>query len=369
MNRNWSLSLAVCLCLAACGAPRVFQSATGSEPTASLQRIYLATHHPPEHFAVGSRVEVEDLSEARQTQLTFAAVDVSIPPGHEVGQIEWPRKGTGPANPQTDFAVIGTEFLEGPVALRRALDRDSKSRSSDDLFLFIHGYNNTAPDATYRTAQIVEDFEIPMPGIVFAWPSAGRAGGYLYDKDSILFARDDLADLLEELTRGNARNIVIMAHSMGSQLVMETMRQLKLEGKTNVLKRLDTVALMSPDIDLDLFRRQAAEIDPYLPDPFVVFINNNDRALRISSILSGRRGRVGANLSRDDVDDLPINVLDFSTVSGGDSMEHLVQVTSPEAVSILSKLANEGALNSSNFDRWMSLDELRPRVTDSLGDL
>jgi esterase/lipase superfamily enzyme len=93
-----------------------------------------------------------------------------------------------------------------------------------ETLLFVHGYNNTLSEAMYRLAQIQTDFDTGMPGVLFSWPSAGDPRGYIYDRDSVLFARDDLTAVLRQLTSGPGDKVFLLAHSMGSSLVMETGR-------------------------------------------------------------------------------------------------------------------------------------------------
>lgn len=352
-----SLSLAACT-----AAPRVFQEASAPAPNAQVQKLFLVTHHPLEDILPGNATEIPSfLGDKRRETVRYLGLDISIPAGHTPGQIEWPDRRTGPANARTDFAVLDTDVIASAPELRRAIHASARNRT-DPVFLFVHGYNNTAPDATYRVAQILQDFDTPLPGIVFAWPSAARASGYLYDRDSVLFARDDLVDLLRDLTQGTSRGVVIMAHSMGSQLVMEALRQIRLKGDTALLRRIETLVLMSPDIDVDVFRRQAKSIEPHLPTPFMIFINQDDRILRLSSFLTGRRARVGGSLSPDDVEDLPVTVIDLSTFSTGSAPnDHLLGATSPEVIRILRRLEDNNALQARNVNRWLRLEDLDPK--------
>ncbi|MGK5643612.1 alpha/beta hydrolase, partial [Streptomyces sp. URMC 126] len=79
----------------------------------------------------------------------------------------------------------------------------------------------TYDEAILRHAQMAHDFGTPGPHITFSWPSAAQPLGYVRDHDSINIARDDLEELLIDLAQGN-RDIVLLGHSMGSQLVVET---------------------------------------------------------------------------------------------------------------------------------------------------
>lgn len=307
-------------------------------PSASVQEIYVTSGKLPSNKA-------RDLQQDRNARTNFVQYDVSIPSTHALGQIEWPD---GPVDPETDFAVVGQEDFGSSDALIKAI----QAEPGDEITLFVHGYNNTPSEALYRFAQIGHDFEIDMPRILFAWPSAGTATGYVYDRDSVLFSRDPLATLLTDIARKTDKEITLMAHSMGSHLTMEVLRQLAITGRRDVLDDLRVVALLAPDIDPDIFRAQATAIGK-LPDPFVILTNRDDKALSLSAFLNIGRQKVG-NLSRaTDVAGLKITLFDFTALEDGSNRNHLVPMTSPTAIAVLRDLVKSdrrGELDLSQFD-------------------
>src|SRR5690606_13139254 len=128
--------------------------------------------------------------------------------------------------------------------------------------IFVHGYNVGYEESVFRVTQMVNDANIDMAPMLFAWPSLGERAGYIADKDAANASRDQFAALLTKLATYRKRGeIVILAHSMGGWLTMETLRQLRLQGRGDVLDRL-TVILASPDIDTDVFWRQVQVIGP-----------------------------------------------------------------------------------------------------------
>lgn len=92
--------------------------------------------------------------------------------------------------------------------------------------------------------------------------------------------------MLEDLQRAGARKIVLVTHSMGTQLTMEVLRQMTLREDRATFSRISAVVLLSPDISPALFRAQAEAIGD-LPAPFVIFTSQNDPALRLSARLTG----------------------------------------------------------------------------------
>ena len=230
--------------------------------------------------------------------------------------------------------------------------RDIQNQPGDEVAIFVHGYNNTPSEALYRFAQIGHDFEITTPRVLFSWPSAGATTGYIYDRDSVLFSRDPLANLLTQISRTTDKEVTLMAHSMGSHLTMEVLRQLAITDRRDVLDNLRVVALMAPDIDPDIFRAQARAIGT-LPDPFVILTNRNDRALSLSAFLNIGRQKVGDLSRASDVAGLNITLFDFTALADGSHLDHLVPMTSPAAISVLRDLVQSdrsGAIDFSQFD-------------------
>jgi esterase/lipase superfamily enzyme len=82
-----------------------------------------------------------------------------------------------------------------------------------------------------------------------------------------------------------------MAHSMGTWLAMESLRQMAIrDGR--VAPKIDNVILASPDIDVDVFARQWTEMGEHRPK-FTIFVSQDDRALAASRFISGDVQRLG----------------------------------------------------------------------------
>ena len=313
--------------LGACAA-RGTLSFADPDPSATTHTIWIANY----------RSEVPQQSRdapPRPDRMRLQAMEVSIPPTHEVGQIEW---ADGPADPRTDFVTLGVQQFDSMGAFASDIRRNDRA-GRDETFVFVHGYNTRHAEAVYQVAQFVHDFAVPTPPVLFSWPSAGVTAGYVYDRDSALLARDRLEATLVALTRGR-RKVVLVGHSMGSYLIMETLRQIALTRSLDIHRSIDALILMAPDIDGELFRDQADSLGR-LPDPFILMVAEQDRALRISSLLTGRRPRLGAQTDRSIVGDLPISVIDVSDLAVGGNFNHKIATTSPAAIAILRRMSEE----------------------------
>ena len=316
------------LALAACGSPDVFVRPNAPVATADIQRIYLAT----------DRVLADDLSGTTQRAgaLSFARYDITIPPGHRPGEVEF--SATNP-DPETSFTVATASGFPTLAELGRRVRGDAGplGRPIDSAVIYVHGFNTPMEYAVYRHAQIAHDYGLQGPQVTFAWPSIERTAGYVRDKDSILIARDHLEELLVELTRNN-QQVFVFGHSMGTQLVVETLRQLSITGQQDVLGQIGGVILISPDIDLELFESQHERIDP-LPSPFVVMTSERDYALRFSSLLTAQPERLGSARDRDRLAALDLLVLDLSGLPN--ARNHFLAATSPVVIDIVTSARDD----------------------------
>ena len=174
------------------------------------------------------------------------------------------------------------------------------------VLVFVHGFNTRFEEAVYRFAQIVHDARVHVAPVLFTWPSGGRLTDYVYDRDSALYSRDALEAVLQALVNDpNVDSISILAHSMGNYIAMESLRQMSIRDR-RLSPKIRDVMLASPDIDVDVFRRQIAEIDAGpRPAQFTLFISRDDRALGLSSFLARRLDP--ARLARSEQGALPFD--------------------------------------------------------------
>nr|WP_275982068.1 alpha/beta fold hydrolase [Frigidibacter sp. ROC022] len=261
---------------------------------------------------------------------------ISIPPEREPGELDFP---TGRhVDPKTEFFVSDRIDYDGQPAFQQALAREFARRPADnrEAVVYVHGFNNTFGDGVLRIAQLAHDFRINGVAVHYAWPSAASTLGYEYDRDSQLIARDALEQLIHTIHAAGARRILIVGHSMGAMLTLEVLRQTEIGDPGSVSRLIKGVVLISPDIDVDLFRSQARRIGK-LPQPFAIFVSRKDRALFLSSLISGRDRRLGNILSAEAVSDLDVTVIDVTSFSSG--IGHFTPGTSPVLIRLLTGAA------------------------------
>ena len=271
----------------------------------------------------------------RSDVLQFARVDVSIPPSHKAGEINWPPRH-GKADPQKHFLTTAQVLYPEAAGFRQAL-RAKLAASGGEAVIFVHGFNNNYAEGVYRLAQFSRDLELPGAVVSYSWPSAANPLGYVYDRDSALFARDGLEALMNEVAEAGATNILLVAHSMGAGLTVEALRQASIRGNGKAMQRLAGVILISPDIDIDVFRSQARAIGK-LPQPFIVFGSEHDRVLRVSAQLTGQAERLGSITDVSRLADLDVTFLDVSEFASGSG--HFTAGDSPALLRLLARIAD-----------------------------
>jgi esterase/lipase superfamily enzyme len=160
--------------------------------------------------------------------------------------------------------------------------------------IFIHGFNNRFDDGAYRLAQIVKDSKAPVIPILFSWPSRGVVSlhAYEYDRESASQSRDELEQLIETVALSRRPSEVTMVcHSMGCALTLEALRAKSMrDGR--ISPKIQNVLLVAPDVDVNQFRDQMHQIGSSRPR-FILFLSQDDHALKISKSLWGGATRLG----------------------------------------------------------------------------
>lgn len=329
MIRSAALSLALLAMTACAGNEGALLPVSAPPPGASTVDMLVATTRQPSDEP-GVLFNGE-----RADAVSFRDLVVSVPPEREVGSVQWPTPGA--ADPTRDFAVVSESAisLQGVTAeVARLTPRSGRA------LVFVHGYNTRFEAAVFQFAQLTHDMGAPVAPILFSWPSRGRLLQYVYDRESANFSRTDLANLLRALANNShVKDVVVLAHSMGAWLATELLRQIALEDG-RVPKKISNVILASPDLDVDVFRRQVQEMGLDRPR-ITIFVSRQDHALRLSALLAGGITRVGAvDLTEPryvaELEATPgVAVLDLSGLSTSDPLNHSKFVTSPEVVQLL----------------------------------
>ncbi len=342
------------LMLAACGTPRVLElSQAPSQDIAGTVEIYVATTREisaqPVYF-----------SGERAPKLAFAKLRITVPRSHRPGELELPD--SGPGDPAKHFTATNLQRLDlAPVVADVRKDIMRRPANQRDVLVFVHGYNTNFADAVYRFAQIVYDSGFKGVPVLFSWPSRGSLLAYPYDRESAYYSRD----FLEANLRGIAHDIGpgrmdILAHSMGTILTLETLRQAAIRGDGTFGGKLRDVMLAAPDVDLDVFKT----LMNVIKRPVTVFVSADDRALDFSRRFAGDKARLGAVSPNDketiaELERLGARIIDLSEVSSGDSLNHAKFASSPKVVQLIGERLRQ--------DKGIGF--AGPQIGDRLGDI
>jgi esterase/lipase superfamily enzyme len=298
---------------------------------------------------------------SRGRGLDFADIAVSIPPSSVRQPGDLPLPSSLPANPERDFTILRADRMDLAQA-KASFDARVRRTPGRRVLIFVHGFNTRFEEAVYRFAQIVYDARVDVAPVLFTWPSGGNVTDYVYDRDSAMYSRDALEAVLQTLVKDrNVDSISILAHSMGNYLAVETLRQMSIRDH-GLSPKIEDVMLASPDIDVDVFRRQIAEIDagPRAAQ-FTLFVSRDDRALGLSSFLARDSTRLGAldpnqEPYRSILEQGRVHVIDLTGMASSDFTNH-GKFASGEVVGAIGQRLAEG----------QSLSEAKGGLVESLG--
>jgi esterase/lipase superfamily enzyme len=340
-------------------APVLTTSATGGSKVDMLVVTSRVPSDDPATLFTGERSPRPYLNE----------ITVSIPSDkyRKAGSVQWPKRL--PPNPETEFAVTNVRQLNS-VEEGRSWFR--QHTVGGHALVFVHGFNNRYEDSVFRFAQIVHDSGAQVAPILFTWPSRASVFDYNYDKESTNYSRVAFEQTLRTLAKDpDVKDITVMAHSMGTWLAVESLRQMAIrDGR--VAAKIDNVILASPDIDVDVFARQWTEMGEKRPQ-FTIFVSQDDRALAASRFISGDVQRLGAINPADEpyrtqLEKAGITVIDLTKVKSGDRLNHGKFAESPQVVQLIGqRLVTGQTLTDSNVSLGQGITAVVAGTVSTVG--
>ena len=329
MTRSTLLGISLaCLILSACAAG--ISSVALTSPLGakgSFEKILIVTNRQP---------DLDDtirFNGERNDTLSFADASIWVPQNRLPGEMRYPY---GRIDPNRHFATVAFENVPDSDELITRINQKLLAISDPAerrVILFIHGYNVDFGEGMYRHAQMTRDFAIRGAAVHFSWPSAGEISRYLYDRDSAHFSRDALVETLDLISQTEATSIMLFAHSMGTFLSMETLRQLSQTGREDILDKIDPLVLASPDIDMDVFRAQISKLSP-TPPHIITLVSKRDTVLTLSERLRGGHDSVGKGDQIRALQALGVTVIDMTDLTDTYSTAHNTFAESPTLLAL-----------------------------------
>ena len=185
-----------------------------------------------------------------------------------------------------------------------------------DVLVYVHGFNQSFETAALDAARLSEGLEFRGETMLFSWPSKNSLMSYMYDRESAMWSRDALEGMLDELiVDPSVGQVHIIAHSMGTMVAVEALRQLYDRRGASMAHRFGAIVLASPDIDMDSFTSSVARLGA-MSRKITVLTVANDRALGTMRDMAGGVTRVGI-AEKPRLEALGIRVIDASDYDGG----------------------------------------------------
>lgn len=286
---------AAALALGGCGSAgggttRFYASRLSASPT-----LLIATTRKP---VSGARAKPWYGSE--RGRLSIARVYLT-PPSEE--RFFFPSIGS------SDWAIQRVEPLPGQVG---DLIAEAQERS---ILVYIHGFRYTFEQAVLDAAHLSDGISFHGDTMAFSWPSKAGLLDYVSDRESAMWSRDAFERVLDTVMLSPAQSRVhLVAHSMGTMLTLEALRQLYARYGDAAADKIGAVVFASPDIDIDVFTSSIERLGP-LARKITIVTATNDRALALSRKLAGGITRVGA-AEKSQLERLGLSVIDATTSWG-----------------------------------------------------
>jgi esterase/lipase superfamily enzyme len=162
-----------------------------------------------------------------------------------------------------------------------------------DVLLYVHGFNQTFEAAALDAARLSDGIRFRGETMLFSWPSKAKLFDYGYDRESAMWSRDALEQVIAGLiTSPSVGRVHVVAHSIGAMLTMEALRQIYARYGPAAAERIGAVVFAAPDVDMDVFSSSVERVGR-IATRITLITATNDRALKLSGWLAGIT-RVGA---------------------------------------------------------------------------
>jgi esterase/lipase superfamily enzyme len=225
---------------------------------------------------------------------------------------------TPPDTGRFSLAAVGLDDwrLDAIEPVPQIGDLPGAAAGARDVLIYVHGFNQTFETAVLDAARLSDGIRFHGETLAFAWPSKAKLLDYGYDRDSAMWSRDALEKVLDGLMGSpTVGRLHIVAHSIGTMLTMEALRQLYAHQGDAAADRLGAVVFAAPDIDMDVFTSSVDHIGP-IARKITLLTATNDRALAVSRWMAGGMTRVGA-AQKAQLEQLGLHVIDASQEGWG----------------------------------------------------
>ena len=284
----------------------------------------ILVHYGTNRKATGS-TEWADYYGSERGDLQYGTCSVSIPRDHRMGEIERPSfwRLEFREDPEHHVVLLNVKPTTGNDPFFTSLKAKMAETKNSETFVFIHGFKTTFEESAHRTAQLTYDLGIELP-IMFSWPTKGElsVSAYRHDETNEEWMRKDLAHFLHDVVhRSGARELHVIAHSMGNKGLSYALKEMRNGLSQSPLGKFRQIVLAAPDIDSDVFKEQIAPAIIGMSERTTLYASADDKALAFSKRIHGdypRAGYVsGGVIVAPGIDTVDVSAVDASFVGHG----------------------------------------------------
>lgn len=199
------------------------------------------------------------------------------------------------------------EMAEASERIHEALRGKLAQTDVKEVFLYVHGYNNTFEYAAMRTATLWHYLGRQGVPLLYSWPAAypDWFRGYNYDRESSEFTVFHLKQIVQILIDcPEVEKINIIAHSRGTDVTLNMLREIWISKRDKWLElraqgkplntKLGTVIIAAADIDMNVFQQRFSAEWLVMPmDTIIFYLSQGDRAIGLSRWLFASLNRIG----------------------------------------------------------------------------
>lgn len=195
-----------------------------------------------------------------------------------------------------------------------------KSSASEEVLVFVHGFNVNFDEAVLRAGQIKYDLKFPGEVVVYSWPAGADVGllGQVMVKSTYdlnfteaKINREPFANFLNSIS-SIGKKIHLVVHSMGHQVVLPSLASLSKSGKKQFLSEL---ILNAPDFDKNEFELILSDLSK-TSERITLYCSPGDNALVASQKVNGAP-RAGMCFKYSGVDVINVNEVDDPVLGVG----------------------------------------------------
>jgi esterase/lipase superfamily enzyme len=246
------------------------------------------------------------------------------------GECRLSLAGTGAGAADRMDVRVGLEHASRITRARflGELERAAARTPGREVLLYVHGFDNSFEDAAKAATRIIHGVGFQGAALLYSWPSAASAAGYLQDRNNAYWAVHYLKELLSDVLAARfVDRVNVVVHSMGNEVFIRAYSELADEcarAGNGDLKKIRNIVLAAPDVDREIFLDQHALKLMSQGARIVLYASRSDMALAASALVQGGDyERLGKNvvcipgLSVTDVSDVRTDLFGHSWI--GDS--------------------------------------------------